>query len=350
MGELSRKDVYQTMRELEWYECSVNGDGQINKLLNQDAFFSAWLLDKIEDFVDHVAKNASPLMDFLGRSFGRVNKVLSDAYRQMPSFLKLYDEKAVYRSRVNLFFKTVNELGWPSIFCASASVYVTSEYTQGEYFNKLIARIHEEVNGRAFREHERLANLKFDRQARFYMDYVDWLFEKKRSRLLVVRIDLRYRAEVIRGQSYMLERFRSDLEKFSHAMSASRGYKQFKDLVGFIRAIEFGMISGHHAHFLLFFDGSKRCRDGYIAEEIGKLWLKITNNDGAWFSTNLHKKSRNRPDYVLGMINRSDLAKRAILNNKVVKYFFKRSQVLRYRLSPGMKHFTRGDWIRDAGY
>lgn len=80
-----------------------------------------------------------------------------------------------------------------------------------------------------------------------------------------------------------------------------------------------------HAHALLLFNGQKVCKDAHLGDQIGNYWNeKITGGSGVF-----HNCSRDKDRYEqcgIGMIDHSDFAKRAILEEKVIGYMLKDEQ------------------------
>ncbi|MFQ1055553.1 hypothetical protein ACFX2V_10975 [Gilliamella apicola] len=53
--------------------------------------------------------------------------------------------------------------------------------------------------------------------------------------------------------------------------------------------IEYGSDKGIYYHLMLFFNGNRAQKDYYYADELGKLWLDITNDLGAYFNCSADK-------------------------------------------------------------
>ncbi|WP_415887580.1 inovirus-type Gp2 protein [Neptuniibacter sp. QD37_6] len=106
-----------------------------------------------------------------------------------------------------------------------------------------------------------------DKNYRSMLSYIDKLF-KKRSRLLVVRVDLSYKAEIAdicRRASFTMadhvsefEQVKADLERL---LRNRRHNKIFRGLLGYIWKLEHGVLRGYHYHVVFFFDGAIRRGD-----------------------------------------------------------------------------------------
>lgn len=340
-NELTRRALYRQMREIEGVSIESLDDGKECLTINAD-FDRINLLLRIEEFVEYVKGNGETLTNFNRMSWGNEDKrPLFDALDNLQRFLSIYDKRLFYGFYVDAFYGVVKDLGWPQIESRSPDVQVNADFTLGEFFNRLIVILHQRVNTRDFKERVRKAEAESKRGIKEAKSYVSKLF-RCHARLLVVRIDIRYRTEFAQHARDLLPRFNEDLRIFKRGMRRSIRHKVFDSLVGYVQAIEYGMVIGHHSHFLLFFNGDKRRNDGFLAKEIGSHWREITQQDGAWFSSNLHRETRNRPNYILGMMHRSEVISREILYNRVVVYLFKRSQLLRYRLTENQRRLFKG--------
>lgn len=133
--------------------------------------------------------------------------------------------------------------------------------------------------------------------------YIDGLFDCY-SRLLVVRVDFHYRKTEYDGLT--LDRVTTDREIFLRITK-----RQFNSLVGLCWKLEYGKDRTFHYHMLFFFNGAEVRQDVTLGQQLGELWLSITNGDGTYFNCNTDK-SRYEQCY-LGQINYYDHNKRAAL-------------------------------------
>lgn len=206
------------------------------------------------------------------------------------------------------------------------------------FFDKYEKRHQREVQG--FKEDE----LKNRGKA---IEYTELLLEHY-SRLSVIRVDLSYRQD----QRIFIDitDFRKDIRKLLDRLQD--GDRHFRDLEGYVYALEQGAQKGYHAHFLLFYDGSRTKFDRYIADCIIDTWKKITREDGQGYNCNT---KQNRKSYLerdkdaLGTVNRGDYAKRSNVL-QVVRYFTepdKTEQYLRVR-DKNMQTFGHGDFDRPS--
>ncbi|RKR26732.1 uncharacterized protein DUF3296 [Acidovorax sp. 93] len=139
------------------------------------------------------------------------------------------------------------------------------------------------------------------------------------SKLLAVRIDFGYKKD--HAGVCSLEEIKKDVK---HMLDNRRAnHSLFRDQVGYIFKFEDAEEKGPHAHGLLLFNGQKVCKDAHLGDQIGNYWNeKITAGNGVF-----HNCNKNRYDQCgIGMIDHSDFAKRAVLEEKVIGYMLKDEQ------------------------
>lgn len=194
------------------------------------------------------------------------------------------------------------------------------------------------------RQHEReVQRFKEDelRNRSKAIQYTELLLEHY-SKLAVVRVDLSYREGLRRFVD--IGDFRQDIRKLLDRLQD--GDRHFKDLQGYIYALEQGSQKGYHAHFLFFYDGSRVKFDRHIADCIIDTWKEITGEVGQGYNCNTkqnRKSYQERGNDALGSVSRGDLVKRANVL-KIVRYFTepdKTEQYLRVRVK-NMQTFGHG--------
>lgn len=168
--------------------------------------------------------------------------------------------------------------------------------------------------------------------------------QDKYSKLLALRIDLGYTkahasgcnlADIKQDVKHMFDNRRSNRSLFEHQ-------------VGYVVKFEDTEEKGPHAHALLFYDGQKVCKDAHLADQIGNYWNeKITDGNGIF-----HNCNKNRYDQCgIGMIDHSDFAKRAVLEEKVIGYMMKEEQSIEgIKQSGREKSVTKGVCTRKKSY
>ncbi|MDR1461974.1 MAG: inovirus Gp2 family protein [Azoarcus sp.] len=195
-------------------------------------------------------------------------------------------------------------------------------------------------------------------------DYLDYLFDRY-ARLMVVRLDLIYHKaawdeakeeQVLIRRIKLLDDFVSgkdqsptdEMEVLVSLREVRQDWLHFHDnmrskpalfqhLVGHAVRFEFASVAGYHIHAALFFDGSKVQHDEWLAEEIGKYWIKTTQGRGYFFNCNRQKYKRT----ALGLIDYYDEHKRDDLSF-ALDYLVKDDQFVRAKTSPKAKLFLTG--------
>lgn len=136
------------------------------------------------------------------------------------------------------------------------------------------------------------------------LNYVEQLLNHY-SRLLFVRVDLAYRKD----SQHLISIADVDRHKKQLLKYLSNGDTCFANLQGYAWALEQGADKGYHIHLLLMYDGSKRQKDYYLADEVGKLWHQMTGGVGYHFNCNTPEHKRQfieRGKLGVGMIHRKN--------------------------------------------
>lgn len=150
---------------------------------------------------------------------------------------------------------------------------------------------------------------------------INRLFEHH-SRLLVVRVDLRYRkdaADFIPLEMVQMHRDKLLLDRRYHP-------EVFDGLVGYAWGFERGeQEGGYHFHLLAIFHGADRRKDIRIGMDIRDLWSDITEGYGQCYISNFDKEKMNREGKLgIGMIHRTDVRLRINLIENVAGYITKK--------------------------
>ena len=122
------------------------------------------------------------------------------------------------------------------------------------------------------------------------MEYTELLLEHH-SKLAVIRVDLSYRQN--KRRFIDISDFRQDIRKLLDRLQDRD--RHFNDLQGYMYALEQGTEKGYHAHFLLFYDGSRVKFDRHIADCIIDTWKEITEETGQGYNCNT---KQNRRSYI----------------------------------------------------
>lgn len=155
-------------------------------------------------------------------------------------------------------------------------------------------------------------------------NYINDLFDEKKDRLLVVRVDLGYglnNREGVTAQEAFEEYLQAKKDRESLFYNI-RSNELFEYLVGYVWKLEYGLNKGFHFHMLFFFDGSKVREDVTLAKMIGEYWQnQITGGRGLYYNCNAFKDDYEKLG--IGMINYYDKDLRENLINEVAAYLVK---------------------------
>ncbi|UJA02728.1 inovirus Gp2 family protein [Acinetobacter johnsonii] len=123
-------------------------------------------------------------------------------------------------------------------------------------------------------------------------------------KVLVIRVDLGYLKASM--PNITVQDFYSHIESMRHLLKDKNGC--FKYLLGYGLALEQGSSKGYHAHLMLIYNGSERCQDWYLANEVIQKWHEITQGLGYGVNNNTPEKKKQYADRSLlgiGMIHRN---------------------------------------------
>ncbi|WP_262463358.1 inovirus Gp2 family protein [Acinetobacter radioresistens] len=170
---------------------------------------------------------------------------------------------------------------------------------------------------------------------------------KHYSKLLFIRIDL---SIALKHQHEVgIERFNHYLRIFINRVQNQDTC--FKDLQGYVWAIEQGEKKGYHSHVLLIYDGHKHQKDFGMAIQVGQCWTKITEGKGYLFTSNSpeYKERFNQKGILgIGMIHRNkpEQVQNAINAAMYLVNPEKDHQHLRVKVR-GMRSFGKGQYEID---
>lgn len=137
-------------------------------------------------------------------------------------------------------------------------------------------------------------------------DYIEWLFSK-RSRLLVIRIDLSFMANT---QGQCDAEYARDCHR--RLLNNSRSNRLFDNMIGYVWSMEYGQDKGFHYHCIFVYDGHLSQKDTWIGDQIGKYWHNtITRGTGHYYCSNGDEARLARQGFPIGvgMVHRSEIDK-----------------------------------------
>lgn len=154
------------------------------------------------------------------------------------------------------------------------------------------------------------------------------------SRILVVRIDLRYRKEV--AAHIPQDVAHAHLERLLGDRRVYPGV--FDHLLCYAWGLEWGeQEGGIHYHLLLLYDGAYRRDDVGLGLAIRDLWKLITGGLGECYISNFDKEKFAQQGCLgIGMIHRDDVTKRTNLIDHVAAYVVKQSSNVLIETADGL--------------
>lgn len=269
-----------------------------------------------------------------------IDSTLSRCYfHRINSYQSRYIKSCFYSPPVELFFSVCQNLSLCNHQFIAPKVVNAQGESDAELFNRLIAGIREK--GRSLEYRKKIAQDSYRAFSRFrgLVDYADALFGHVRSRLIVVRLDLKYRLDKVIGMT--VGQAQEDLKHFLSNMRNKPTL--FDDLVGYIWKLEHGDYGHEHFHVILFFTNDQLLNDSYRAEEIGKYWEQvITKGRGTYFNCNRAVEKAKQKRLCIGRIDYYDDEKRHNLLYPLA-YFSKDEQRLQLKPKKTSRSYGRGE-------
>ena len=286
----------------------------------------------------------------------KIGRTLIEVLRDHCERLEYEFPKHYLNPLVNLLIRHVNQQGLPQLI---------ENYGYGEFhcqselslwikkLNDLVQDIRTESKTKAFIKATRNYFLRGKNNYKSASKLITHLFQKY-SRLLVIRIDLKYQDCLKDGDLYKrtdltFEQARTDRERLFTNMKTN---PLFKDNVGWIWKLEYGLRSGFHYHVILFFNGADVRQDITLAQRICEYWdTSITKGQGKAHSC--HTKKDKYQFCGIGMVNHFDTKLLDGLD-RAIRYLTKSDFYLQLKTSGrnrgfGRKEITQPERIETRG-
>jgi hypothetical protein len=283
---LARHDERNRYEEIEMNGC---------KVIRQN--HSMRYLFMIEQFVKEVEKQytekgqAKGIREWVGRDGFMKAKPYSLGkayYGKLNHWIERYREGARYSAHVEAFHDASKDLGilggrkrfW---FGELGDSDVHHDKSYAEWFNELIAKIHERCQSRKFRERMRLLEIHRQRSIDNVTAFEQKLFcpETGWARWLVIELTLKYESKY-RGSITL-----DDVIKHRDTFFRSRNYNNLMSCIkAYVWAIEEGEDTGFHLHVILFCLPFTK-DDERLANQIGDYWEDVvTEGRGRYWNSN----------------------------------------------------------------
>lgn len=225
---------------------------------------------------------------------------ISHLCQLIPAF-KTFDQDGIkYRSSVQAFKNVAHTID-----------HLRKESSIEEYLTQLsLSEIeglrHILVNYRSqILEEIRLFRLQELDNQNSFLAYVQQIIQDH-YKVLIIRVDLGYLKESMFNIS--VHDFYRHIESLCKYLKDKNGC--FKYLLGYGLALEQGATKGYHAHLMLIYNGSERCKDWFLANEVIQKWQTITDGLGYGMNNNTPERKEHfasRGSLGIGMIHRSHL-------------------------------------------
>ena len=273
-------------------------------------YSQARILIEIEDFVTRIAADSGGRRSFDedrdDHPGGFSDIDILSFMQDLPRYLTVYTPDHDYSEHIQAFWEACEqigalEFGRRGILCPAN---VPSELTPELVCNfwmlaRHIAALVQEPRFRR-RISDRRYEMKVKREG--LEEYVREVLDSS-CRTLVVRVDLGYRTASQGGIT--VDRFYGDITEFQRHRSTDDDLSSY--CTGWAICLEQGRDRGFHAHVCVFYHGSQRHKDGFIATLIGEMWEGVTQGEGTYYNVNIHSdRYRKAGRLGVGMIERDD--------------------------------------------
>ena len=339
--ELSLQEIYREINICSNLHGFMENEKEI--VIVGERFGRSRLYD-IEKFVTEIIKTkllAFEIIEIDEKEFISKELPLRKFLNFYDDFHEEYSEEKIFSPNVTLFFNASKKINPTEV-----TLYDSESRRSGKInvesaiiFNLIINEIRTNSSSQEFKKKVYAREYGFKRNFDSAKKYVDDLFSKN-ARLLVLRLDLGFITSTISTEKKIeLKEAQNYLKKF---LNNKRSKSIFDDSVGYIWKMEHGIDKGYHFHLFFFFDGSKRQKDGHIAQLIGEFWKTVTKGVGCFYNCNYQKKRYEKFGLGIGMINHGDTAMRENIL-KILHYFFKKEQYVKQKLRKKDRTFGKGE-------
>lgn len=350
------KDILYEV-ELEHNSVTFSHDGEGSRVLviDKDPFPAS--AAEYEAVSQLRALRAAKTAAFLSVITRRSGWVLIDRagygvlFHRLGDLVAMRSPHFVYEPHLEVFYQICQErkIIESDTFGEKFAEYSRMELGQGEVElrNQLLSDVQMALQSDWFRKALAGRRKAAKRTARAFNEIYRRAFAK-RSRLLIVRVDLEY---ALRGNHkefhplhspevqdrFLPEVFLSDRDRFINNLRDNQLPGRFaENLLEWGWKLECGRQRGWHLHAVFFFDASLVKSDWYMATMLGELWERLTEGRGAYFNVNQHQREYQRR--FIGEIHRGD-QEAEMAYQKYVDYISKDDQVPVVKTSKKMQMF-----------
>jgi hypothetical protein len=332
--DTSRTDRTMSPSTLRQWQAAIFSEGG-NYTLTKEIDVPMWVIETDDVVHEVLTTRESPIRHKHGAN-GQLNLFVSALGRRLLNCLngdwdlvrRVYSRHRL-SAYCELFLKTANDAGLLGESLCPA--------TEGRYI-KFVEDLRHNSTADSFKK-------QFERQRRGVVEnskslqtYINDLFAEH-SRLNVVRVDVGFSKEcrTTLGAAPNLDYVQRCFKRFMKKL-----HKEYADLVGYARKLEYGPTATYHYHVLLFFNGNKILDDESVGYAVCDLWRMITNENGrAWNCNGSKEKYAAAGSLGIGMIHYAQRDMRLNLD-RVAAYLVKIDHYVRLNLPRGARAFTHG--------
>lgn len=245
---------------------------------------------QIERLVLSIERHDTPAFRFDVTRSGPERTYLSRYFKYIRQMVNLFQDDYLYQcsEQLRAFWTACQDIGLetgidgPVCWSKSASAYLCHRRSM----NVLVERIRELTGEQWYRRAKGDRRQQAKENGIRVCDYADTLISRY-SRTLIIRVNLYYYETV--QLRLRVERVFEDLDRL---VGEHERNPIFNHLLGYICAVEQGDDRGYHIHAAYFLNGNEVCRDIYKAQQIGDLWVRITQGQGYFDSCNHDKEEK----------------------------------------------------------
>ncbi|UTO18433.1 MULTISPECIES: YagK/YfjJ domain-containing protein [Acinetobacter] len=150
---------------------------------------------------------------------------------------------------------------------------------------------------------------------------IDLILEKH-SRVLVIRIDLRFD----KTQNPTLDQVKKDLRTFLRSVGRTKNL----NILGYIWKLEFGQRRGFHYHFIFILDSRDHSQEIKLAQQIGQIWEKVIGVEGTFHNCHFKAVNNQYDKLAIGRLHRHEQQKYQYLLG-LLRYFAKKDQFILHK-------------------
>lgn len=255
-----------------------------DKSLNDrnDGFNQARTTIEIELWVKALIERSGPYVP--GRTKRQRESMCFGVVQELPRLIKFYRLHHEYSEHIVAFWHACEKYGILDCGQPTSTLHqlLTLRIDSSKAVEELAALVLDYASSQDFRRREFDRWYEQKRRRERLEKYVRGVL-RKYARTLVLRLDLGYRKEFPVDIAVVYD----DLDDLIISIRQRTGI--FKDLIGYVIAVEQGREKGYHIHVAFFLPGHLHQRDGYLIKQCGALWKGITEGRGVFHSCNAEK-------------------------------------------------------------